>query len=160
MNVLRWDDYQRIAKAFARGQYSDSEDFIQDIIIELEKEDREKNYAATRDELLRAARRVKARLYRARKYDSKLVHNQNDENDESDESDTPNFELVTGMYTADFAEKIDAKLDTKAIIEKLPERLREIGQRRVDKYTLTDDERAYLFRQRKKLRTNTKNRSP
>ncbi|MBN1367187.1 MAG: hypothetical protein JW967_04610 [Dehalococcoidales bacterium] len=64
--------------------------------------------------------------------------------------------LPEALTQADNSEMIENKVDAQAILSKLPKRLIEIAQKRVDGYKLTPAEQVYLLSWRKKLKPTTR----
>jgi len=61
--------------------------------------------------------------------------------------------MPKALIEEDFAPQEDAKRDARAILDKLPERLLEIAQKREDGYPLTHAEQVYLLRCREKYKS-------
>lgn len=70
---------------------------------------------------------------------------------ESSDDESDYEPLPKALIEPDFAQAIDAKLDVEALLKKLPKRLIEIAQKRVNEIKLTQAEQVYLLRWRKKL---------
>ena len=144
--MVKWEKIQKVVNKYPLNiREQDREDLKQDIILAI-AEEWDKQGVVSESRMLTIGESITKRYQRAyrKQFDSLDVDIKI-----NGEGSIPLIDTIPAENP-----DIQSRLEAKEMLEKLPQRLIKIGQRRADGYPLSRRDQNYLERWRKKIREN------